>query len=75
MAYKTVAERRRTRAAPAKPAPAEPRRDELADSLAAAEEIAGILAAQAGDDVTYYRHQASQIVGFMLNAGWTITRR
>lgn len=74
--YRTVAERRRARLSvvPKEP-PAPPRRDELSESLAAAEEIAEILAAQNGDDVEYYRHQATQIVGFMLNSGWSIVRR
>lgn len=50
-------------------------RDDVAESFAAAEEIAGILAAQAGDDIAFYRHQAAQIFLFMNNAGWTISRR
>lgn len=76
--YQVAARRRRAKSMTSTPIPPgipASRRDELAESLAAAEEIAEILAAQAGDEVAYHRHQASQIVGFMLNSGWTITRR
>jgi hypothetical protein len=79
--YRTVAARRRNRTGGVRPPTVEaeratqPRRDELTDLMAVSEEVAEILAAQASDDITYYRRQANQIVGFMVNAGWTIQRR
>lgn len=49
-----------------------PSKDSEQDRAALAQEIAEILAAQAGDDVTYHRHAASQIVLCLHVSGWRL---
>ena len=45
------------------------------EAALAAEELAGILAAQAGDDIAYHREAAARLLRFMSLRGWTLVRQ